>query len=159
KPLQARCAGCLHARAETMSRVIVIEPLWRPGPALGDVLLPKIGRGTPTERRLRKLVEQILLMAGSWGDYAEGKILDQVFGATAWTAPGTLYFGLWGSAGSINDASTGGTTGEVSGGSYARVAVTNNTTNFPAATGTAPTTKKNGTAITFPTATANWNSS
>lgn len=39
---------------------------------------------------------------------------------------------------------------------YARVAVTNNSTNWPAATGTSPTTKTNGAAFTFPTATASW---
>lgn len=45
----------------------------------------------------------------------------------------------------------GGT--EVTGGSYARVAVTNNSTNWPAAAAGA---KSNGTVITFPTATADW---
>lgn len=45
----------------------------------------------------------------------------------------------------------GGT--EVTGGSYARVAVTNNATNWPAAAAGA---KSNGTVITFPTATADW---
>jgi hypothetical protein len=90
-------------------------------------------------------------MSGSFSDYSEAKILDQVFGGTAWTAPSTLYAALYTAAPSD---SGGGT--EVSGGSYARVAVTNNTTNFPAATGTSPTTKNNGTTITFATATADW---
>lgn len=49
-------------------------------------------------------------------------------------------------------ASTPGT--EVSGGSYGRVAITNNTTSFPASTGGA--NKANGVAFTFPTATAPW---
>jgi hypothetical protein len=52
------------------------------------------------------------------------------------------------------DDGTGGT--EVSGGSYARVAVTNNTTNFPNATGGGPSLKVNGTVITFPAPTADW---
>jgi hypothetical protein len=42
---------------------------------------------------------------------------------------------------------------EPAGGSYARVAVTNNATNWPAASGGA---KSNGTAIAFPQATASW---
>lgn len=90
-------------------------------------------------------------MAGSFSDYLEAKILDEVFGATAFSAPGTLYVALFTAAPSD---SGGGT--EVTGGSYARVAVTNNTTNWPNATGTSPTSKSNGTVITFPTATANW---
>ncbi len=46
---------------------------------------------------------------------------------------------------------------EPSGGAYARVAVTNNTTNFPASTASGTGyQKQNGTAITFPQATANW---
>src|SRR5215212_10758593 len=40
---------------------------------------------------------------------------------------------------------------ELTGNGYARVSITNNTTNFPAAN-----PKLNGTAITFPTATGNW---
>ena len=90
-------------------------------------------------------------MAGSFSDFLEAKVLDHVWGATSYSAPGTLYVALFTAAPSD---SGGGT--EVSGGSYARVAVTNNTTNWPNATGTSPTSKANGTVITFPTATANW---
>lgn len=86
-------------------------------------------------------------MAGK-SDYLENKLLDHVFGATTYTAPATLYVALYTAA--PTDAG-GGT--EVSGGSYARAAVTNNTTNWPAASGGA---KSNGAAITFPTPTANW---
>lgn len=90
-------------------------------------------------------------MAGSFSDFLELEVLDHVFGAAAYTAPVTIYVGLWTAA--LTDASTGSTAGEVSGGSYARVAVTNNATNFPAAAAGA---KSNGTAVTFPTATASW---
>ena len=90
-------------------------------------------------------------MAGSFSDYLEAKVLDHVFGATSYSAPGTLYIALFTAAPSD---SGGGT--EVTGGSYARVSVTNYTTNFPNASGTSPTSKANGTTITFPTATANW---
>lgn len=80
--------------------------------------------------------------------FLANKILDLMLGQTAYDMPDTLYVALFTAAPS--DAG-GGT--EVSGGSYARIAVTNNTTNFPAATGGA---KSNATAITFAAATANW---
>lgn len=85
-------------------------------------------------------------------DYLEAALLNHVLGATAFTAPATVYVALYTAL--PTDAAASGT--EVSGGAYARVAVTNNTTNWPAATGTAPTTKSNGTSITFPAPTANW---
>jgi hypothetical protein len=69
------------------------------------------------------------------------QILNKIFGATNYTPAATYYIGL----------RAGGT--ELSGGSYARVAVTNNTTNFP---NVAANIMVNGTAITFPQATADW---
>lgn len=89
-------------------------------------------------------------MAGSFSDFLENELLDHVFGAAAYTAPATLYMAAFTST--PNDAG-GGT--EVSGGSYARVAVTNNATNFPAASGGS---KTNGTVIDWPEATASWGS-
>lgn len=86
---------------------------------------------------------------GSFTDFLELEVLDHVFGAAAYTAPATLYVGL--STTTITDA--GGNITEPSGGSYARVAVTNNATNFPAASAGS---KSNGTAITFTTATGSW---
>lgn len=87
-------------------------------------------------------------MAGSFSNYLENAVLDHVFGASSYSAPATLYVALF----TVAPNDTGGGT-EVSGGSYARVAVTNNATNFPSASGGA---KSNGAAITFPTATASW---
>lgn len=91
-------------------------------------------------------------MAGTLSDYLEKKILDHVFGAVAYTAPATVYVGL--ATAAITDASTGSTVTEPSGNAYARVAVTNNATNFPAATGTTAT--KQNALITFPTPTGSW---
>jgi hypothetical protein len=88
---------------------------------------------------------------GSKSNYLENEILDHVLGGGDFTRPATVYVGLWTAA--LDDTSDGDTAGEVSGGSYARVAVTNNATNFPAASGGA---KSNGTAISFPQATADW---
>jgi len=87
-------------------------------------------------------------MAGSKSDYLENELLDHVLGNSAYTAPATVYVALY----TVAPSDAGGGT-EVTGGSYARVAVTNNATNWPAASGGA---KSNGTAITFPTATADW---
>lgn len=86
-------------------------------------------------------------MAGK-SDYLENRVLDHFLGGVASTAPATVYVALFTAA--PTDAG-GGT--EVSGGAYARAAVTNNATNWPAASGGA---KANGTAITFPAPTANW---
>ena len=87
-------------------------------------------------------------MAGSLSNFLEDELLDHVFGAAAYTAPATVHVALFTAA--PTDAG-GGT--EVTGGSYARLAVTNNATNFPAASGGA---KSNGVDFTFVTATANW---
>ena len=89
---------------------------------------------------------------GTLGDYLEAKLLDAVFGQTALPSIGTVYVALYTVI--PTDVNASGT--EVTGGSYARVAVTNNTTNWPNATGTNPASKSNGTAITFPAPTANW---
>lgn len=90
-------------------------------------------------------------MAGSFSDYLELKVLDEVFGATAFTAPATVYIGLWTSA--LSDSATGSAAGEVSGGAYARVSVTNNKTNWTTASAGA---LSNATVVTFPAATASW---
>lgn len=88
---------------------------------------------------------------GSKSNYLENALLDHVLGGGDYTRPATVYVGLWTSA--LDDTSDGSTAGEVSGGAYARVALTNNATNWPAASGGA---KSNGTEITFPQATADW---
>src|SRR5574343_658190 len=89
---------------------------------------------------------------GSFGDYLEPTALDHVFSATTYTAPATVYVAPY--TATPGDANASGT--EVTGGPHPRVAVTNNATNWPAASGTSPTSKSNGTTITFPAPTANW---
>ncbi|HEY9647564.1 MAG TPA: hypothetical protein V6C88_14405 [Chroococcidiopsis sp.] len=88
-------------------------------------------------------------MAG-FSDYAEGKILDHVFGAVTYTPPATLYIALFTTTPNVE---TGASGTEVTGGNYSRVAVTNNATNWPAASGGS---KSNGTQINFPTPSAGW---
>ena len=87
-------------------------------------------------------------MAGSLSDFAENEILDHLLSAATYTPPATLYLAVFTAA--PTDAG-GGT--EVSGGSYARLAVTNEATNFPAAVAGA---KSNGVALTMVTASASW---
>lgn len=85
----------------------------------------------------------------AFGDNARNGLLNLMFGGTSYSRPSTLYVAALTSP--MTSPSGGGT--EVTGGSYARVNVTNNATNFPAASTGA---KANGTTISFPTATANW---
>jgi hypothetical protein len=79
----------------------------------------------------------------------ENAVLNHIFGKTAYTAPATYYIGL----STSNPGETGSLAGEPSGNAYARVAVTNNTTNFPNAENGS---KSNGVQITFPEATGDW---
>lgn len=90
-------------------------------------------------------------MAGSKSDYLENALLNGVLGGPQYTLPTTVYIAL--STAAYSDAATGSSMTEVSGGSYARVAVTNNSTNWPNASSGA---KSNGTVFTFATATADW---
>jgi len=76
-------------------------------------------------------------------DYLENKIIDHMLRNQAYTPPSTVYLALFTTA--TSDAG-GGT--EVSGGSYARQAVT-----LSAASGGA---SSNSADITFPQATADW---
>jgi hypothetical protein len=78
-----------------------------------------------------------------FSDFMENKIIDHMLRNQAYTPPATVYLALFTTA--TSDAG-GGT--EVSGGSYARQAVT-----LSAASGGA---SSNSADITFPTATANW---
>lgn len=132
---------------------------WRAGPAaelylprISDIEIPRLQR-----KKLRKIFEHILMASGV-SSYLSEKVKNEVWGAVAFAAPGTHNFGLWTTAaGTDMDAYVGNTAGEVTGGSYDRVAKTNNTTNFASITGDAA--KVNSNAITWVTATANWNAS
>lgn len=85
-------------------------------------------------------------------DTFEPKLLDALAGnlyASTAGIPGTLYVALF------NVQPTDTTFGtEVTGSGYARVAMAQNATNWPAAS--AANGKRNGIDIVFPTATGNW---
>lgn len=85
-----------------------------------------------------------------YSDYSAQNSLNYIVGKTAIPALPTAYVALFTAVGS--DAGTGFT--EVTGGSYARVATSGATWN--AASGSAPSSITNASAITFPTATADW---
>lgn len=121
-------------------------------PRLDDIEIPRFAR-----EKLKRLWDHILMASGK-SSYLSEKQRNEVFGAVAFAAPGTDYFALWTTAAATDmDAYVGNTAGEVSGGAYDRVAKTNNTTNFASITGDAA--KVNSNAITWTTASANWNSS
>jgi hypothetical protein len=84
------------------------------------------------------------------GNLFSNKILDLLLSAQTFTPPPILYIALY-----TTTPSAGGGGTEVSGGGDARVALTANLTNFPAAAGQL---KTNGVAIDFGTASANWGS-
>lgn len=98
-------------------------------------------------------------MSGKVGDYLEAKLLDAVFGGgasqTQFTGNATLYIGVSTAASPASD-STLLANEPTSTGNYSRIAVTNNSTNFPAATGTNPATKKLHVSFSFPASNAAW---
>jgi hypothetical protein len=81
-------------------------------------------------------------------NFERNRTLDLRYGDGTYSKPATVYVALFTAAPTV---SGGGT--EVSGGAYARVAVTNDVTNFPDAVAGV---KSNGVALTFAQATAAW---
>lgn len=101
----------------------------------------------------------LLGTAASLSDFAENKAVDAVLRGQALGAPATMYAALYTTCPTDSTAGT-----EVTGGSYARVAITSSLANWAgtqsagstvASTGTGGTTSNNA-AITFPAPTANW---
>ncbi len=97
--------------------------------------------------------------AAAMSNYAQNKYIDWFFRGQTFTPPATMYVGLDTTAGSASACGT-----EVSGGSYARVAVTSSLSNWAgtqsagsttASTGTSGQTSNNAT-ITFPSPTSSW---
>jgi hypothetical protein len=102
-----------------------------------------------------------LAQAAAMSDYLENKLVDAFLRAQTFTMPATVYVALATTTGSDSACGT-----EVTGGSYARVAVTSSLANWAgtqsggstvASSGTSGTTSNNA-AITFPAPTANWGS-
>lgn len=116
------------------------------------------GRDGREKRAHSKIKDGILVLRPrlrdwrEWVVWASGKsnvfitrFLNGIYNNAAVTLPATLYFALWTAA--LTAASTAATAGETAYTSYARVAVTPNTTNFPASVGGAAIS--NAVAITW----------
>lgn len=78
-----------------------------------------------------------------FSNYLENKVLDHVLRNTSYTSPTTVYVGLF-----TSDPTDAGTGTEVSGGSYARQALSVTTASGGIVTSSAD--------VTFPQATASW---
>lgn len=83
----------------------------------------------------------------AFSNYLEQKLLNHVFRNVAYTPPTTVYVALFNTL-PAGDG-TGGT--EVSGGAYARQAIT-----LGAPTGGSPSSITSSALVQYPTATANW---
>jgi hypothetical protein len=103
---------------------------------------------------VRALLPALLALFGPafFVDAYKKKLLDAVYGNTAVAPPSTLYTAL----STTTPTQAGGNITEPSGNAYARVAKTNDATNWPGATTADPSVKGNGTTITFPQATGSW---
>lgn len=122
---------------------LIIPRIWFPTKIGAEELWQDLERD---ERRivdklfkLDTLRERLLLMAGSDANDLSKKLGDVAFGGTAYSADATNYIGLWTAA--LDDTFTGATASEAAYTSYARLALTNNTTIFAAGTGTTTYTK------------------
>lgn len=89
----------------------------------------------------------------SFSAFLENKILQHVFGGTAYASPTTLYVALWTDASTPSD-NTPGTEVTTSGTGYARVAITLSTGMI--VSGSSPTQVVNASTLTWSAATANW---
>lgn len=89
----------------------------------------------------------------SISDHLRNELLDHILSAATFTAGATLYMALCTAA--PTSSSTGSTITEPSGNNYARLAITNNATNFPAASGGS---KSNGVTFTHATPSGSWGS-
>lgn len=93
-------------------------------------------------------------------NYAENKVVDALLRGQSLGTPATWYVALYTS----DPTETGAAGTEITGGSYARVAVTASLANFAGTQSAGSTTASSGTggqtsnnaAITFPAPTANW---
>jgi hypothetical protein len=126
-------------------RKVLRVGVWRPTEAIEE-LFPHF------DGDIRKYAGDLILwMAGSKTNFFENAVKNEVLGAAAFAAPANIHVGLWTGAGTLTDAATGSTGSESAYTSYARVNKVNNTTNFASVGDNV--SKKNSTAITFPTST------
>ncbi|SRR6266404_718197 len=124
-------------------RLILPTSPWLPTRLGAEVIWDELGK---VERRLvdrllklPSLKDKILMMAGSDANYLSKVLGELAFGKTAYAGEATIYVGLWTAA--LDDTFLGNTASEATYTSYARLALTNNTTIFAAGTGTTTRTQ------------------
>lgn len=86
--------------------------------------------------------------------FLKKKMLDAVFGITAYSPPATVYVAALTTMPS--DGSGASLVEVTAANNYSRVSVTNNGTNFTNASGAANAAKTTGAAVTFPQASGAW---
>lgn len=131
--------------------------------ALGAALAPPVATLAPAAAvsavALASFAPAQDAQAASMTDYAENKIVDWLFRGQTYAPVATQYVSLL--TGACSDSAAGT---EVTGGSYARVAVTSSLANWAGTQSAGSTTASSGTggttsnniALTFPAPTANW---
>jgi hypothetical protein len=126
------------ACAPALPSVIITPRVWLPTRFGAEVLWEELGKA---ERRILERVlglgtlrEKLLMMAGSDANYLSTALGKLAFGKTAYAGETTIYGGLWTAA--LDDTFLGNTANEAAYTSYARLALTNNTTIFAAGSGT-----------------------
>ncbi len=127
----------------TGQAVLISPQVWVPTRFGAEVIWDELEKA---ERRildkvlgLRDLRDKIMLMAGSDANYLSKTLADLAFGKTAYAGETTIYCGLWTAA--LDDTFNGATASEATYTSYARLALTNNTTIFATGSGTTTYTK------------------
>jgi hypothetical protein len=90
-------------------------------------------------------------MSSGKSDFYSQTLLNKLFNGAAWTVPTVLYLAAFTVTPTHNTAGT-----EASGGAYARVSITSNSTNWPVISSGQVIT--NGAAFTWAQATADWSS-
>lgn len=115
-----------------------------------------------TKLLLILILSSVMTVANALGlaDYAENKVVDDLFRATDYSATAPASFYVFLSSTACSDSATGT---ELTGGSYARVGITRDTASWKGTHGsvTGASSGTNGTisnaaAVTFPAATADW---
>lgn len=116
-----------------------------------EALLPSLDRHN--RRTLGDLLRRpLVLRVGSLSNYALKQLMDELLGATNFTAAANYYWGLWTAA--LDQTFNGATASEAAYTSYARALLANNGTNYAAGSGTGDYTKQAPSAGTLSWATS-----
>jgi hypothetical protein len=140
-----------------VSDVLILPKFWAPLPyaeeSWGD-LSPKLRRHFGDLLLIPSWGDRVLKAVGSMCNDLQAVIVDEILGGTAYSAVATHYMALYTAA--IDDTLNGATANEAAYTSYARLALTNNTTIFAAgstATGKYTKTFPSDAAKTWATST------